>query len=731
MALKLHSRAPGWVRPALLLIAVAASQPANAITVVVNGQTLPSSPPPVERAGRVLLPMRMIFEVLGAEVKWEAVTQTAIGIRGDTTVRMSIGDRRAWINDRTVMLDVAPQLIGESTYMPVRFPAEAYGADVRYLATTQTVEISLPPLEKPPPPPSEAGTGGPPPPPPPPPPPQPGTVTGVVQAVRTTGGLSLALKVQDDLVAYNVTEDTLILRQGRQATLGELEPGDLAEVRHDGRQKAIVIRATYEEVSGKLAAKAGNKLLLDDGRLFVLLPTVAVVGPDGEELKLADVEAGQEVELRITPGTDAVIRVTLQRPPPPPPAGQAGPQAPAIDLFFHEADKPLKAGSVLKVTLVGTPKGRAWFDIGDKVKNVELAELRREPGKYTAEWVAPADVNAIGVNLYGHLKVGQQEAEVAQSEQPVVIDTTPPTIGDVVPEDGGLLRNNQPNILALIDDANGSGMEETGGSLELFVNGRRRALEYKATKRVLSAVPQPLPDGDVELIARATDQAGNTAEKSWHFTVATAGGPAIAVRHDATQPLGSGETLKVTLTGPRGGTATFDVGDLATGLAMTEDARTPGRYDGSYRVPSLPQGQEVRIVGHLKPRVGQELAAEATADVTLLPGELPAPTIAAPTEGQSVREASLHVQGTSLPNARVKIRLEYTAKGRITGLPYAGVLADTEVTADADGNFRSEPISLAIPVLLPRDVKYKLTAATLGPNEEASAPTTVNFLAGR
>lgn len=733
-----------WIAPALVLAVLSASGPALAISVIVNGRPLPDYPPAVQRSGRVLLPMRMIFEALGAQVKWEAATQTAIGVRGDTTVRMSIGDRRAWINERVVLLDVAPQLIGGSTYMPVRFPAEAFGANVGWQGATQTVEISLAPLAEPPeepvqppppppepvePPPTQPGE----PTPPPEPPPQPGRAVGVVEAVRTTGLGSIALKVEDDLVVYNVVEDTIILRQGRQASLGDVQPGDQAEVRHDGRGNAVVVQATYEELRGQIAAKAGNKLLLEDGRLLVLRPTVRVVGPDGEELKLADLKPGDEVVLHLTPGTDSVGRVERERAPveepvvePAEPETQPPPQ---IDLFFHEEEEPLRAGDVLEVTLVGTPNGEAWFDIGDKVEHIELREARRQRGTYQVEWVIPDDVNAIGVNLYGHLEVEGQEAEVAQSEEPVVIDTTPPTIGEVAPEDGTILRNSQPNILALIDDANGSGVAEA--TLELFVNNRRRELTYRATRRFLSAVPAPLPDGEVEVIATVMDEAGNRAEKSWFFIVQTGGAPAIAVRHDAGEPLRPGETLQVSLTGPAGGTATFDVGDLALGIEMTENALDPGRYDGVYRVPFLAEGREVDIVGHLVTAGGQELTGEATAAVTFLPGELPAPTISVPREGQTYRQRTLAVEGESIPLARVKLKLEYTAKGRITGLPYAGVLADTEVATDAEGDFRSDPISLTVPVLLPRDVRYKLTVVAVGPADEESEPTVVNFLPGR
>lgn len=130
---------------------------ARALEVVVNGQALPADPPPLMRNDRVLLPMRVVFEALGAEVTWELDTQTAIGTWGDTTVRMQINNPLAYINDWVVTLDVPAQLINNRTYIPVRFPAEVFGAEVRWEEVTQTVFITLsetPPPIPPPPPPS-------------------------------------------------------------------------------------------------------------------------------------------------------------------------------------------------------------------------------------------------------------------------------------------------------------------------------------------------------------------------------------------------------------------------------------------------------------------------------------------------------------------------------------------------------------------------------------------------
>jgi hypothetical protein len=256
-------------------------------------------------------------------------------------------------------------------------------------------------------------------------------------------------------------------------------------------------------------------------------------------------------------------------------------------------------------------------------------------------------------------------------------------------------------------------------------------VEYRSTNRFVSAVPEGLPDGDVEAIVRVADKAGNATEQTWSFVVNTRGAPAVAVTHDAAEPLRTGDTLTVVLTGPPGGTATFSVGNVAEELPMAEDARTPGRYRGSYRIPYLRAGRTIEVSGDLETAQGQQLTAQATAEVVLLPGgALPAPTITTPREGAAVRGGRVVVEGTTVPRGAVKIKLEYTARGAITNLPYSGALTDTEVTADAAGDFQTEGISLSVPVLLPRDIRYKLTAVTVGPDGQESEPTVVNFRPG-
>jgi len=127
---------------AAVLVSAVYSPAIAAISVVYNGAALKTSPPPVESQGRVLIGMRDIFEAMSAELTWNAPTRTVTATQGSTTVTLTIGSRTAYVNGRAVALDVPPQIIEGTTFVPLRFVAEATGAEVKWQADTRTVAIT-------------------------------------------------------------------------------------------------------------------------------------------------------------------------------------------------------------------------------------------------------------------------------------------------------------------------------------------------------------------------------------------------------------------------------------------------------------------------------------------------------------------------------------------------------------------------------------------------------------
>ena len=115
---------------------------AQTIKVTIDGEDLAMEQPPVEQQGRTLVPMRAIFEALGAKVDWDGQTQAITATKGDVTIKMAIDQKNMTVNEESIALDVAPTLVNESTMVPARAVAESFDAKVDWDAANQQVIIT-------------------------------------------------------------------------------------------------------------------------------------------------------------------------------------------------------------------------------------------------------------------------------------------------------------------------------------------------------------------------------------------------------------------------------------------------------------------------------------------------------------------------------------------------------------------------------------------------------------
>ena len=113
---------------------------AGPVTVQLNGNTLNLNPAPTERAGRVFVPLRGVFENLGASVVYQGGVINATG-RGHN-ISLRIGSQTATVDGNQQTIDVAPFIIGASTYVPLRFVSQALGATVNWDNNNRVVAIS-------------------------------------------------------------------------------------------------------------------------------------------------------------------------------------------------------------------------------------------------------------------------------------------------------------------------------------------------------------------------------------------------------------------------------------------------------------------------------------------------------------------------------------------------------------------------------------------------------------
>ncbi|NLZ90330.1 MAG: protease complex subunit PrcB family protein [Clostridiales bacterium] len=136
-----------------IMLAVAAVSTAalaqQDIRIQVNGELVEMDAKPFIENDRVLVPLRGVFEKLGAVVEWFEEEQAVVISGGCLTVRLIIGRDSAELlkaDDagpvtETVRLDVPARIKEGRTFIPVRFVAEALGADVSWDDAHRTVII--------------------------------------------------------------------------------------------------------------------------------------------------------------------------------------------------------------------------------------------------------------------------------------------------------------------------------------------------------------------------------------------------------------------------------------------------------------------------------------------------------------------------------------------------------------------------------------------------------------
>jgi len=111
------------------------------IRVVLNGEELAFDVQPRIVNDRVMVPMRGIFESLGAEIEWEDSTRTMRATRADRVIVMRLDDGIMRVNQNGFELDAAPLSVYGRTMVPIRAIADGLDATVNWDPDTQTVDI--------------------------------------------------------------------------------------------------------------------------------------------------------------------------------------------------------------------------------------------------------------------------------------------------------------------------------------------------------------------------------------------------------------------------------------------------------------------------------------------------------------------------------------------------------------------------------------------------------------
>jgi hypothetical protein len=110
--------------------------------LLLNDRPLRTRVEPVLEDGRVLVPLRDIFEALGARVDYDREDRTITARRAGSLVHMALGSQSAVADGHIVHLDVPADTIAGRTLVPLRFVSESLGATVFYSHLRDEVHIN-------------------------------------------------------------------------------------------------------------------------------------------------------------------------------------------------------------------------------------------------------------------------------------------------------------------------------------------------------------------------------------------------------------------------------------------------------------------------------------------------------------------------------------------------------------------------------------------------------------
>lgn len=479
----------------------------RSIAIAVNGEVLPRGAEPLivgKGGGRLVVPVVRIYAALGIAVtrSGDSITASAPGKR----IVLQIGSANATIDGRPVTMPAPAMTIDGATYVPLQFVATSLGAQATFDARAHRVEVTSslvgrnPALEQA----AADGTS---------------QIVGSVSAVDLNSSPeSLTVERGPDVRTVAITSDAqiqlqdVVARTSTPGALTDVHVGDAVSVivRHDGHVASVIVR--YASRIGTIAAVSADEFVLNTG--FIVIPDRSTtITLNAEPATLGDLKIGDAVVVRLNPDTFEKRQIIVSRAVAATSAS-AGPAA--ISSFTIDAPPALRAGESFNLVLHGTPGGRATFDIGTYFVGLPLNETA--PGVYTARYTIPPDVNLGRTPVYAHLSAGGSDAPRAEAPTLLAVSSTPPQIVDIAPLNGQSVNNDRPSIFATFRTP--TGIDINPDSATISVNGLDVTPSSTRTGKFIIYSPLvALGDGNVTVVVRVADQAGNQQTRTWSFTV--------------------------------------------------------------------------------------------------------------------------------------------------------------------------------------------------------------------
>lgn len=116
------------------------------VAVYLNNEKQNYTPGAYMKNGTTLVPMKAIFESLGATVSYDSATKKVTAVKDSKKIVIGVGNKKAYVDangtSSTITLSHPAEMYQGTTMVPLRFVSQALGANVTFDEAALIVYIS-------------------------------------------------------------------------------------------------------------------------------------------------------------------------------------------------------------------------------------------------------------------------------------------------------------------------------------------------------------------------------------------------------------------------------------------------------------------------------------------------------------------------------------------------------------------------------------------------------------
>jgi hypothetical protein len=127
-------------------VLIESSMSIGSLTMHINGEPYTMDVAPYIKEDRTYLPLRFVCYAMGmneSNLVWDQEQKIVRIQKENTVIELQIGSNIIRVNGKAQQMDVAPEIRNDRTMLPIRFIAEAFGADVSWDKAGKTVSITI------------------------------------------------------------------------------------------------------------------------------------------------------------------------------------------------------------------------------------------------------------------------------------------------------------------------------------------------------------------------------------------------------------------------------------------------------------------------------------------------------------------------------------------------------------------------------------------------------------